>query len=96
MKGPDRSIVVDEGTPILRAGDRWLLFLYNISYDRNVNVQFPDNVFKARSHEALKLENGQLYGLENFDKSAERFVAPHMKIKGLPLEEFKQLYVKPR
>jgi hypothetical protein len=84
---------VIEGCPVFRKGERWLVFLLRATFTREPPL--PENTYYLTpSFMGLKMVDGKLYSMDNFDEAAGYLLAECLKVKGLTLEEFKSTYIK--
>jgi len=63
-----------------------------ITYDRNLNVELPENTYRFVEIASLKLIEGRLYSMDNFGNKIVKDLS-NLKVKGLTIEEFKTRYL---
>ncbi|MCS7365858.1 MAG: hypothetical protein NDF54_10510 [archaeon GB-1867-035] len=80
--------LIIEGYPVFKLDDEWLLFMNKITYDRNLNVELPENTYRFVEIASLKLIEGRLYSMDNFGNKIVEDLS-NLKVKGLTIEEFK-------
>ncbi len=86
---PERNVFWTlEGLPVFRPGEKWLLFMRKMNYEKNAEINLPPNTYHAGGLEAIKIVNGKVYSMDNFEKIAETILPEQLKVKGLPLQEF--------
>jgi len=86
-----KQFVLDEGEPLLRKGDYWLFFMRKMDWERNLKVELPDNTFYPQPLTSLQYDGGQV----KTPLETEAYLPEQLKISGLTIEEFKDIYMKP-
>jgi len=86
---PERNVFWTlEGLPVFKQGEKWLLFMKKMTYEMNAKINLPPNTYHAGGLEAIKVINGRVYSMDNFEKIAEIVLPEQLKVKGIQLQEF--------
>jgi len=86
---PERNVFWTlEGLPVFKPGEKWLLFMKKMTYEMNAKINLPPNTYHAGGLEAIKVINGRVYSMDNFEKIAEIVLPEQLKVKGIQLQEF--------
>jgi len=86
-----KQFILDEGEPLLRKGEYWLLFMRKMDWERNFKIKLPDNTFHLQPLTSLQYDGGQV----KTPQETEAYLPKQLKISGLTIEEFKDIYMKP-
>ncbi len=84
----ENTFIQGEGEPDFKIGDKWLLFLNEIEYEKDFEISLPGNTYRPEPPTSAKLEN-------NFFTLPYKTLVPKMALDGLSFTEFNQQYTSP-